>query len=52
MIRAFVPLVRRWAGGTGTAHTVVDDTSFMTAKNASIVTEETMSINGDEIHLG
>jgi len=36
----------------GKAHTVVDDTSFMTAKNASIVTEETMSINGDEIHLG
>ncbi len=36
----------------GTAHTVVEDTSFMTAKNASIVTEETMSINGDEIHLG
>jgi len=36
----------------GTAHTVVEDTSFMTAKNASIVTEETMSINGNEIHLG
>jgi hypothetical protein len=33
-------------------HTVVDDASFMTAKNASIVTEETMSINGSEIHLG
>jgi hypothetical protein len=33
-------------------HTVVDDASFMTAKNASIVTEETMSINGNEIHLG
>jgi hypothetical protein len=33
-------------------HTVVDDASFMTAKNASIVTEETMSINGREIHLG
>jgi hypothetical protein len=37
---------------TGKAHTVVDDASFMTAKNASIVTEETMSINGNEIHLG
>lgn len=36
----------------GKTHTVVDDASFMTAKNASIVTEETMSINGDEIHLG
>jgi hypothetical protein len=36
----------------GKAHTVVEDTSFLTAKNASIVTEETMSINGDAIHLG
>jgi hypothetical protein len=36
----------------GKTHTVVDDASFMTAKNASIVTEETMSINGDQIHLG
>jgi len=36
----------------GKTHTVVDDVSFMTAKNASIVTEETMSINGNEIHLG
>jgi Protein of unknown function (DUF3540) len=36
----------------GKAHTVIDDASFMTAKNASIVTEETMSINGNEIHLG
>jgi hypothetical protein len=36
----------------GTTHTVVDDASFLTAKNASIVTEETMNINGSEIHLG
>ena len=36
----------------GNTHTLVEDTSFMTAKNASIVTEETMSINGNEIHLG
>lgn len=36
----------------GQSHTVVDDRSFMTAKNASIVTEETMNINGSEIHLG
>jgi hypothetical protein len=36
----------------GKTHTVVDDSSFMTAKNASILTEETMSINGNEIHLG
>jgi hypothetical protein len=36
----------------GQAHTVVDDRSFMTAKNASILTEEAMTINGSEIHLG
>ena len=36
----------------GRMQTVVEDTSVMTAKNASILTEETMSINGDEIHLG
>jgi hypothetical protein len=36
----------------GQAHTIVDDRSFLTAKNASIVTEEAMSINGKEIHLG
>ncbi len=36
----------------GKTHTVVDDASFLTAKNAAIVTEETMSINGDQIHLG
>jgi hypothetical protein len=36
----------------GRTHTVVDDASFTTAKNAAIVTEETMTINGNEIHLG
>lgn len=36
----------------GRTHTVVDETSFTTAKNAAIVTEETMSINGEQIHLG
>lgn len=36
----------------GKTHTVVDDASFLTARNAAIVTEETMSINGNEIHLG
>ena len=30
----------------------MDGSSHLTAKNASIVTEETMSINGSEIHLG
>lgn len=36
----------------GQAHTIVEERSFLTAKNASIVTEEAMSINGEEIHLG
>ncbi|WP_437900733.1 DUF3540 domain-containing protein [Sorangium sp. So ce124] len=36
----------------GTARTVVDEQSYLTAKNASIVTQETMAINGREIHLG
>lgn len=36
----------------GQSHTVVDDRSFTTAKNASIVSEEAMTINGNEIHLG
>jgi hypothetical protein len=36
----------------GQSHTVVDDRSSLVAKNASIVTEDTMNINGREIHLG
>lgn len=36
----------------GRSHTIVDEGSFLTAKTASIVTEGTASINGDEIHLG
>lgn len=36
----------------GQAVTIVEDRSLLTAKNASIVTEDTMTINGNEIHLG
>lgn len=36
----------------GQAHTVVDDTSHTQARSASIVTEETVSINGKTVHLG
>ena len=36
----------------GQTQTVVEGRSIMTAKNASIVTEEAMTINGEEIHLG
>jgi hypothetical protein len=56
VVQRFTSLVQRvrdaWNLRVGKAHTVVDDTSFMTAKNASIVTKETMTINGEEIHLG
>lgn len=52
----FTSLYQRVRGSlnvhAGQAHTIVDDRSFMTAKNASIVTEQAMNINGNEIHLG
>jgi Protein of unknown function (DUF3540) len=34
------------------SHTSVDESTFTKAKNAAILTEETMSINGKQIHLG
>jgi hypothetical protein len=34
------------------AHTVVDDESYTRAKRATVLTEETMTINGKQIHLG
>jgi len=34
------------------AHTVVDDESYTKAKRATVLTEETMTINGKQIHLG
>ncbi|MEZ4294700.1 MAG: DUF3540 domain-containing protein [Polyangiaceae bacterium] len=37
---------------SGKSHTIVDSESHLTAKTASIVTAETMTINGSEIHLG
>jgi hypothetical protein len=36
----------------GQAHTVVDEGTVTQAKRASIVTEETVTINGREVHLG
>jgi len=56
VVQKFTSLVQRVRDAmsvrAGQAHTVVDDRSLMTAKNASIVTEEAMTINGSEIHLG
>jgi uncharacterized protein DUF3540 len=34
------------------SHTSIDESSFTKAKSAAILTEETMSINGKQIHLG
>ena len=36
----------------GQSHTVVDEASFSRAKSAAILTEETVTINGKQIHLG
>lgn len=36
----------------GERHTVVDGASLEKAKSASILTEETVSINGKQVHLG
>jgi hypothetical protein len=36
----------------GQRHTVVDDASIEKAKSATILTEETVTINGNQIHLG
>jgi hypothetical protein len=33
-------------------HTVIDETSVTKAKSASVLTEETMTINGKQVHLG
>jgi hypothetical protein len=41
-----------WSARARDVETVVDETSLMRAKSASILTEETMSINGKQIHLG
>jgi hypothetical protein len=34
------------------AHTLVEKTSFTKAKNATLLTEETVTVNGKQIHLG
>jgi hypothetical protein len=56
VVERFTSLYQRvrdaWNVRAGEAHTIVDGSSHLTAKDASIVTEETMSINGSEIHLG
>lgn len=36
----------------GKSHTLVDDTAVTQAKSAAIVTQESVTINGREVHLG
>jgi hypothetical protein len=36
----------------GESHTLVEKTSFTKAKNATLLTEETVTVNGKQIHLG
>ncbi|EYF08300.1 DUF3540 domain-containing protein [Chondromyces apiculatus] len=36
----------------GQSHTLVDDTAFTRAKSATLHTEETVTVNGKQIHLG
>lgn len=36
----------------GESHTVVDESAVTKAKRATVLTEETMTINGQQIHLG
>lgn len=56
VVERFSSLVQRVHGALNVraqkAHTIVDESSLLTAKNASILTEETMNINGRQIHLG
>ena len=56
VVQKFTSVLQRVTGSlnvrSGEAHTVVDGRSLLTAKNASIVTEEAVTINGEEIHLG
>lgn len=56
VVERFTSVFQRVTGAlnvrAGQAHTLVDDTAVTTAKSAAILTEEAMSINGKEIHLG
>lgn len=56
VVEKLTTLVQRvsemWSVRAGERHTVVDGASMEKAKTATILTEETMSINGKQIHLG
>jgi len=55
-LETFASLVTRVSGVLSVhakdAHTVVDNASLTTAKRAAITTEETVTINGKQVHLG
>lgn len=41
-----------WSSRVEKAHHVIDETAFTHAKSATLVTDETVTINGEQIHLG
>ncbi len=41
-----------WSVRAGESEILVDETALTRARSASILTEETMTINGQQIHLG
>ena len=47
-----IALARNYSVHAKESHTSVDESTFIKARNAAILTEETMSINGKQIHLG
>jgi hypothetical protein len=55
-VQRFASLVQRvtelWSVHAGEAHTLVDEGSFSQSKRAVIQTDETVTIDGKEIHLG
>jgi hypothetical protein len=56
VVQRFTSVVQRVSGmlsvHAGTSHTLVDGASYAQSKSAAIVTKETVTINGNEVHLG
>lgn len=56
LVEHFTSAVRRVTGllsvRAGDAHTIADGTILQQSKSASILTEETVAVNGRQVHLG
>jgi hypothetical protein len=56
VVQTFASLYQRvtelFSSRSKRSHTVVDESSFTQAKSAAIMTEESVTINGKEVHLG